>query len=74
MMKNGCNKRTSGKECIGRKIASIRQEAGMSQAELGKKCGLERFHISRIESGRHSVGFDTLAAIAKALGKTIDFV
>ena len=67
-------KELAERERIGRKIASIRQEARLSQAELGKKCGLERFHISRIESGRHSVGFDTLAAIAKALGKTIDFV
>ena len=67
-------KTLSERERIGQKIASMRQEAGLSQAQLGERCGLERFHISRIESGRHSVGFDTLAAIAKAMGKTIDFV
>lgn len=67
-------KELAERERIGRKIASMRQEAGLSQAELGKKCGLERFHISRIESGRHNVGLDTLAALAMALGKTLDFV
>ena len=67
-------KELAERERIGQKIASMRQEAGLSQAELGKKCGLERFHISRIESGRYSVGLDTLTAIARALGKTLDFV
>ncbi len=67
-------KTLSERERIGGKIASMRQEAGLSQAQLGERCGLERFHISRIESGRHSVGLDTLTAIARALGKTLDFV
>lgn len=68
------NKELAERERIGRKIASIRQEAGLSQAELGKKCELERFHISRLENGRHSVGLDTLTTIAEAMGKTLDFV
>ena len=29
---------------------------------------------SRIESGKYSVGFDTLQAIAEALGGTIDII
>ena len=38
-------KELAERERIGQKIASMRQEAGLSQTELGKKCGLERFHI-----------------------------
>ena len=37
-------------------------------------CGIRGNHITRIEKGRYSVGLDTLAAIAEALGKKIDFV
>lgn len=67
-------KTLSERERIGQKIAAMRQEAGLSQAQLGERCGLERFHVSRIESGKHSIGLDTLTAIARALGKTLDFV
>ena len=67
-------KTLSERERIGGKIASMRQEAGLSQAQLGERCGLERFHVSRIEKGKYSVGLDTLTAIARALGKTLDFV
>ena len=67
-------KTLSERERIGQKIAAMRQEAGLSQAQLGERCGLERFHVSRIESGKHSIGLNTLTAIARALGKTLDFV
>lgn len=59
---------------IGQRIAALRKEQGMTQVQLGEKCGILGNHITRIEKGRYSVGLDTLAAIAKALGKRIDFV
>lgn len=59
---------------IGQRIAEIRKEVGLSQTQLGNKCGIERCHISRIEQGKYSVGLDTLATIAEAMGKTLDFV
>ena len=59
---------------IGARIAEIRREKGLTQRGLGALCGLEGSHIARIEMGRYSVGFDTLQAIASAMGRTIDFV
>ena len=59
---------------IGMRIAEIRREKGLTQRGLGALCGLEGSHIARIEMGRYSVGFDTLQAIASAMGCTIDFV
>lgn len=59
---------------IGKRIAAIRKECGMTQQVLAEAVGLQRPHISRIEAGRYSVGLDTLAAIAVALGKKIEFV
>ena len=59
---------------IGQEIAERRKELQMSQAQLAEKCGLQQSHIARIELGRYSVGLDTLAAIAQALGTTLTFV
>ena len=59
---------------IGRRIAELRKEQNMTQAQLADHCGIAQAHIARIETGRYSVGLDTLAQIATALGKSIDFV
>lgn len=71
---------------IGRRIAELRREyvwpdnteeqphIGMTQAQLAEHCGLQQAHIARIETGRYSVGLDTLTQIAEALGTRIDFV
>lgn len=59
---------------IGKRIAELRKDCGMTQQVLADAVGLQRPHISRIEAGRYSVGLDTLAAIAVALGKKIEFV
>ena len=57
---------------MGERIATLRKEKGMTQQDLADVTGNQRNHISRIESGKYSVGFDTLQAIAEALGGTID--
>lgn len=59
---------------IGERIRQLRTERGMSQIELAERAGLIQPHIVRIEQGRYSVGLDTLQAIAKALGCTVDIV
>lgn len=59
---------------IGRLIADLRKLKGWTQAQLAEHCGLQQAHIARIETGRYSVGLDTLAQIAEALGTRIDFV
>lgn len=59
---------------IGQRIAELRKEQGMSQAELADKCGMQRPHIARVESGRYGITLDVLARIAQALGKTIDLI
>ena len=66
--------RQAERKRIGARIAELRQECGMTQQVLADAVGLQRPHISRIETGRYSVGLDTIAAIAAALGKKFDFV
>lgn len=60
------------RERIGQRIAHLRKEQGMTQAELAERTGIQRAHITRIEAGRYSVGIDLLQKIAEALGKNVD--
>lgn len=59
---------------MGERIRQLRTERGISQVELAERAGLIQPHIVRIEQGRYSVGLDTLQAIAKAVGCTVDIV
>ena len=59
---------------IGQSIADLRKQKGMTQQDLADITGNQRNHISRIESGKYSVGFDTLQTIAEALDADIRIV
>lgn len=70
---------------IGNRIAELRKtitwrdassinRTGMTQTELGERCGLSQSHIARIERGMYNFQLDTLSQIAEALGMKIDFV
>ena len=59
---------------MGHRIADLRKQNGMTQQDLANKTGMQRNHISRIESGKYSVGFDTLQLIAEQFGLKVDIV
>lgn len=59
---------------IGQRIAEMRKANNLTQTQLGEMVGIMGNHITRIEKGRYSVGLDTLAIIADALGHRLDFV
>jgi transcriptional regulator with XRE-family HTH domain len=59
---------------IGQDIAQLRTQRGMTQGDVAERADLLRQHISRIEQGKYSVGFDTLQAIADALDADIRIV
>jgi putative transcriptional regulator len=54
-------------ELIGERIADARKALGFNQTEMGKKCGVHRTTIQRIEDGEINVSAWTLIKIAKAL-------
>lgn len=59
---------------IGEKIREERKKKGLTQEMLAEKTGMQRTHISRIEQGKCSTGFDLLQRIAEALDMKVDFV
>lgn len=52
---------------VGKRIASIRQEKGWTQADLAKASGLSKGYIASIEEGKKP-GIKAIALIAGALG------
>lgn len=62
------------RERIGKRIAEIRKQKGISQAKLSELTGIAPGNIARIELGKYSTGIDILSKIAKALNYRVDFV
>ena len=53
---------------LGSRLRQLRTEAGLSAAELGRRSGIHRPIVSRIESGRHMPTLDTACRYCRALG------
>ena len=58
---------------MGKKIRNVREEAGLSQAELAKKIFRRRATVSDIENGKSELGTITLSRLASVLEKPISY-
>lgn len=59
---------------IGQRIAELRKEQGMTQAQLAEAAGLKQSNVSRIEAGKYATTLDILANITQALGCKVDII
>lgn len=53
---------------FGQRVRQLRQEAGLSQAELAEASGIDRAALSKIETGKRDLGVSRVAQLAAALG------
>ena len=53
---------------VGRRVRELRENAGISQEELGGRAGLSRNSIGSIERAEFEVGVESLSRIASGLG------
>lgn len=53
-------------------LKHLRKAANLTQQQLADKSGINRVTLARIETGACKPSFDSLRAIASALGCTID--
>ncbi len=56
---------------FGHNLRRLRQEAGISQMELGNRCDMHFSVISRLERGERDPQLATLTALAEALAVTV---
>ncbi|MBQ8982905.1 MAG: helix-turn-helix transcriptional regulator [Lachnospiraceae bacterium] len=55
-------------------MVSIREEQGLSQAELAKKCNIKQPVIARMEKAAHSPQIDSLLKVLVPMGYTLQIV
>jgi len=58
-------------EKIGRLISNIRQQRGMTQAELARKLSTSQSAVNRIEKGNQNISIELLSRISDVLDKQI---
>lgn len=52
---------------VGSRLRDLRHQAGLTQAELGRKAGLTAKYVSEIENGHRDLRISTLERVAKAV-------
>jgi DNA-binding XRE family transcriptional regulator len=52
---------------VGDRIRQLRRSKGLSQGDIGRRTGLLRIYVSRVEKGRTVPSVDTLERFAAAL-------
>ena len=57
---------------IGRYVAELREERGLSQRQLAEHLGIDKSAMSRVEAGERGLAVDELATVAELSGKTAD--
>lgn len=55
-------------------MVKIREEQGLSQAQLAKKCNMKQPVIARMETAAHSPQIDSLLKVLVPLGYTLKIV
>lgn len=66
------DKRSNVGEKIGKRIADLRKEKGLTQEQLAIKINMDRTFIGYIEKGNRKPSINTVNKIARALGVKID--
>jgi DNA-binding XRE family transcriptional regulator len=61
----------AGRQLIGRRIRQLREAARMTQGELAAMAGIGRVTLVRIERGEQSPRYETLVALARAMGQPV---
>ena len=57
---------------FGKQVRKLRLDRGLTQEQLGDKCGLDLTYIGRIERGEQNSSLIVVAAIAKGLGVSVE--
>lgn len=59
---------------VGERVRRRRRELGWSQDLLAQKAGISKSFLSDLETGKRSIGADTLLDLGRALSVSLDFL
>ena len=57
---------------LGKRIRSLREAKGWTQVEMAAYLGINRGHLSDLESGKREIGLLMLQIVAKGLDTTME--
>lgn len=60
-----------GKQALGSRLRRLRGASGITQEKLAATAGIGRVTLVRIEKGEQSPRYETLVALARALGRPV---
>lgn len=61
----------NGRIQIGRQLAELRRERGLTVRQLSSASGINPSNLSRLENGKYNAGIDTVNRICEALQASI---
>jgi transcriptional regulator with XRE-family HTH domain len=59
---------------VGQRVKQRRRELGMSQDALAKRAGISKSFLSDLETGKRSLGAETLLDLGRAMGLSLDYL
>ena len=59
---------------LGTRIAALRQNSGLSQAELAQRLHISTSAVGMYEQGRREPSVDTLIALSREFGVSLDYL
>jgi DNA-binding XRE family transcriptional regulator len=59
---------------IGRRVRRLREQEGLSQAELGERLGVSKQSISNFERGKQRISFERLQRVLNELGYKLHLI
>ena len=63
---------TEPSDAFGLKLKELRAVAGLTQAELAERAGMNQFGVAKLEQGKTSPSWGTVVALCRALGVKCD--
>ena len=61
----------NGQRALGQALRGLRQQAGLTQEELGARVNIDPTYVSRVEGGRINLRWATLQRFLRALDVTL---
>lgn len=62
------------REVLGERVVLLRRRKGLSQPELARQADMSVTTLNRVENAHQSLYMEKVAALAKALGTTADYL
>jgi transcriptional regulator with XRE-family HTH domain len=61
-------------QTVAKHVAALRSEANLSLQELANRAGLSKAHVWSLEQGAGNPTLTTVAALARSLGVSLDYL